>query len=47
MLRADNGHEFQAMFHWHAAELELIHAYIRPASSYLNSKVERSHLAEK
>jgi transposase InsO family protein len=47
MIRTDNGHEFQTMFHWHAAELGLIHAYIRPASPYLNGKVERSHLTDK
>ena len=47
MIRTDNGHEFQTMFHWHASELGLIHVYIKPASPNLNGKVERSHLTDK
>ena len=42
-VRTDNGHEFQAKFHWHVEDLGIRHAYIRPASPQLNGKVERSH----
>ena len=34
-VRTDNGHEFQAQFHWHI--------YIKPRTPRLNGKVERSH----
>ena len=47
MIRTDNGHEFQTMFHWYASELGLIHVYIKPASPNLNGKVERCHLTDK
>ena len=47
MIRTDNGHEFQTKFHWHALDLGLEHAYIKPASPNLNGKVERSHLTDK
>jgi hypothetical protein len=42
-VRTDNGHEFQAQFHWHVEDLGIRHAYIKPASPQLNGKVERSH----
>ena len=45
-VRTDNGHEFQAKFHWHAQDLGLLHRYIRPRSPHLNGKVERSHLTD-
>ncbi|QBZ84152.1 IS481 family transposase [Hydrogenovibrio crunogenus] len=47
MIRTDNGHEFQSKFHWHADDLGLIHAYIKPGTPRLNGKVERSHLTDK
>ena len=42
-VRTDNGHEFQARFHWHVEDQGIRHAYIKPASPQLNGKVERSH----
>ncbi|OYR24102.1 HTH-like domain protein [Brucella lupini] len=42
-IRTDNGHEFQARFHWHVEDQGIRHAYIKPASPQLNGKVERSH----
>jgi len=42
-IRTDNGHEFQAKFHWHVEDLGIRHVYIKPRSSHLNGKVERSH----
>lgn len=42
-VRTDNGHVFQAQFHWHVEDLGIRHAYIKPASPQLNGKVERSH----
>ena len=42
-VRTDNGHEFQAKFHWHVEDRGIRHAYIRPSSPQLNGKVERSH----
>lgn len=42
-VRTDNGHEFQAQFHWHVEDLGIRHAYMKPASPQLNGKVERSH----
>lgn len=46
-IQTDNGHEFQAKFHWHCEDLGIRHVYIRPASPHLNGKVERSHLTDK
>ena len=46
-MRTDNGHEFQAQFHWHVEDLGIRHVYIKPASPNLNGKVERSHLTDK
>ena len=42
-VRTDNGHEFQAKFHWHVEDQGIRHAYIKLASPQLNGKVERSH----
>ena len=42
--RTDNGHEFQAKFHWHGDDKGIRHAYIKPGSPQLNGKVERSYL---
>jgi transposase InsO family protein len=47
MIRTDNGHEFQARFHWHCIEKGIEHVYIKPGSPNLNGKVERSHLTDK
>ena len=30
-VRTDNGHEFQAKFHWHVEDQGIRHAYIKPA----------------
>jgi transposase InsO family protein len=45
-IQTDNGHEFQAMFHWHCEDLGIRHVYIKKASPHLNGKVERSHLTD-
>ncbi len=42
-IRTDNGHEFQAKFHWHVEDLGTRHVYIKPRTPRLNGKVERSH----
>ena len=42
-LRTDNGHEFQAKFHWPVEDLGLRPVYIQPRTPRLNGKVERSH----
>lgn len=46
-VRTDNGHEFQAQFHWHIEDKGLRHYYIRPRTPRLNGKVERSHKTDK
>ena len=43
MVRTDNGHEFQAKFHWHVEDMGIKHVYIKPGTPRLNGKVERSH----
>jgi transposase InsO family protein len=43
-IQTDNGHGFQALFHWHCEDLGIRHVYIKKASPHLNGKVERSHL---
>jgi len=43
MIRTDNGHEFQARFHWHIKDLGIEHVYIKKGTPRLNGKVERSH----
>ena len=45
-IRTDDGHEFQAKFHWHVEDLGMIHTYIKPRTPRLNGKVERSHLTD-
>jgi len=47
MIRTDNGHEFQARFHWCCIEKGIQHVYIKPGSPNLNGKVERSHRTDK
>ncbi|WP_111682857.1 IS481 family transposase [Winogradskyella tangerina] len=47
MVRTDNGHEFQARFHWHCQDQGIEHVYIKPGTPRLNGKVERSHLTDK
>lgn len=42
-IQTDNGHEYQAKFHWHCEDLGMRHVYIKPRSPHLNGKVERSH----
>ena len=42
-VRTDNGHEFQAGFHWHVLDKGINHVYIKPGTPRLNGKVERSH----
>lgn len=42
-IQTDNGHEFQAQFHWHCEDLGIRHVYIKPSSPHLNGKVERSY----
>lgn len=46
-VRTDNGHEFQARFHWHLMDQGINHVYIKPATPRLNGKVERSHRTDK
>ena len=46
-VRTDNGHEFQALFHWHVEDQGIRHVYIKPRSPQLNGKVERSHRSDK
>lgn len=42
-VRTDRDHEFQARFHWHVEDQGIQHVYIKPRTSQLNGKVERSH----
>ena len=42
----DNGHEFQAKFHWHIEDQGISHAYIKRGTPQLNGKVERSHRSD-
>ncbi len=44
--RTDNGHEFQAKFHWHVEDKGIRHANIKPSSPRLNGKVERLHRSD-
>jgi transposase InsO family protein len=46
-VQTDNGHEFQAKFHWHVEDQGIRHVYIRPGTPRLNGKVERSHGTDK
>ena len=45
-IRTDNGHEFQAKFHWHVEDHGNRHAYIKRGTPQLNGKVERSHRSD-
>jgi transposase InsO family protein len=45
-VSTDNGHEFQAKFHWHVEDKGIRHAYIKAGSPQLNGKVERSHRSD-
>ncbi len=45
-VRTDNGHEFQAKFHWHVEDKGIRHAYIKRGTPELNGKVERSHRSD-
>jgi len=45
-IRTDNGHEFQAKFHWHVEDLGIRHADIKRGTPQLNGKVERSHRSD-
>jgi transposase InsO family protein len=45
-IRTDNGHEFQAKFHWHVEDKGIRHAYIKKGTPQLNGKVERSHRSD-
>ncbi len=42
-VQTDNGHEFQARFHWHVEDQGMQHRYIKARTPQLNGKVERSH----
>ena len=46
-MRTDRGHEFQAKFHWHLADQDIRHVYIKARTPQLNGKVERSHRTDK
>ena len=46
-IRTDRGHEFQALFHRHGADLGMEHVYIKPRTPQLNGKLERSHRTDK
>ncbi len=45
-IRTDNGHEFQAKFHWHVEDFGIRHVYIKRGTPQLNGKVERSHRSD-
>jgi transposase InsO family protein len=45
-VRTDNGYEFQAKFHWHVEDQGIRDAYIKPRSTQLNGKVERSQRSD-
>jgi len=40
-IHTDRGHEFQALFLWHVADLGMEHVYIEPCTPQLNSKGEK------
>ena len=42
-IQTDNGAEFQSRFHAHLDTRDIRRVYIRPRTSHLNGKVERSH----
>ena len=43
VIQTDNGTEFGSQFHYHVLDAGVGHVYIKPATSRLNGKVERSH----
>ena len=45
-IRTDNGHEFQAKFHWHVEDKGVRHAYIKRGTPQLNGKVEKSQRSD-
>ncbi|MGC3936167.1 IS481 family transposase [Roseobacter sp. EG26] len=45
-VRTDNGHEFQAKFHWHVEDKGIRDTYIKRGTPQLNGKVERSHRSD-
>ena len=45
-IRTDNGHEFQAKFHWYVEDKGIRHSYIKRVTPRLNGKVERSHRSD-
>ena len=45
-IRTDNGHEFQARFHWHVEDKGIRHAYTKRATPQLNGKIESSHRSD-
>jgi transposase InsO family protein len=45
-IRTENGHEFQAKFHWHVEDQGIRHAYIKPSAPQSNGKAERSHRSD-
>jgi len=47
MICIDNGHEFQAKFHWHLKDLGIVHVYIKPGTPRLNGKIERFHRTDR
>ena len=45
-IRTDNGHEFQAKFHWHVEDQGIRHVHIKCGTPQLNGTVERSHRSD-
>ncbi len=45
-VRTENGHKFQAKFHWHFGDKGIRHAYIKRRTLSLNGKVERSRRSD-
>ena len=43
-VRTDNGHEFQAKFHWHVEDHGIRHAYIKPSSPQLTDVIDKGFL---
>ncbi len=46
-IRTDRGHEFQALFHWHVADLGVEHAYIKPLTPQLNGNAHAVPLSHR
>ena len=45
-VRTDNGHEFQAKFHWHVEDQGIRHVYIKPSSPQLTDVMDKLFLRE-